>query len=169
MLRTRLIAAGIAMAGGALAGSAHAIVDPVCEKVPSKQERAVKLAARDARAMQRSPDPVAEYQRSKVTGNLADGWRAIKAVQAGVPGRNADARLADALWLDFWCADVRPAYEGNPLLTFKTLKDAAGHGIPTAMIRISHAYATGEFGQPVDKGRAAAWKDRYFATLRGKR
>jgi hypothetical protein len=140
--------------------------DPVCEKVPSKKERAAKLAARDSRAMQRSADPVREYQRSKLTGNLADGWRAIKAIQKGTQSKRPDPRLADALWLDFWCLEVRPAHEDNPIAAFKTLKDGAGHDIPTAMIRLSHAYARGEFRQPVDKRRSAIWKDKYFATLR---
>lgn len=170
VVRTTMIAAALVVASGsALADSSGPVVDPVCERVPSKKERAAKLAARDPRALHRTADPVAEYRRSKLTGNLADGWRAIKALQSGVQGRSADPRLADALWLDFWCSEVRPAYEDNPILAFKVLKDGAGHGIPTAMIRLSHAYARGEFRQPVDRRRAAAWKDRYFATLGLKR
>src|SRR5688572_31087015 len=162
-----MIAAALAAAcGGALADSTRR--DAVCERVPSKKEWDAKHTARDPRAMQRTANPVAEYQRSKLTGNLADGWRAIKAVQNGAEGRSADPRLADALWLDFWCSEVLPAYEDRQLLTFKTLKDAAGHGIPTAMMRMSHAYAKGEFGQPADQKRSAAWKDRYFAAVRAK-
>jgi hypothetical protein len=159
-----VIAVALGMASGSALGQGSK-GDPICERVPTKNERAARLAAHDPRAMQRTADPVTEYRRSKLTGNVADGWRAIKAVQTGVPGKNADPRLADALWLDFWCSEVRPAYEGNPLLTFKTLKDAAGHGIPTAMLRISHAYAYGEFGQPVDKGRSKVYRDKYFAAL----
>ena len=166
-MQTTLIRIVIVMEwGGVMADAAARVVDPVCERVPSKQERAAKLVARDPREMPRLADPVAEYRRSKITGNLADGWRAIKSIQGGQAG--SDPRLADALWLDFWCTEARPAWEDNPLKTFKSLKDAAGHGIPTAMIRLSHAYAKGEFGQPVEPRRAAAWKERYFATMRTK-
>jgi hypothetical protein len=128
----------------------------------------VRLAARDPRAMQRSADPVAEYQRSKLTGNMADGWRAIKAIQAGANGRHADPKLADALWLDFWCSEVLPAALKDSS-TYKAVKDAAGHGIPTAMIRLSYIYGRGEFGQRMDKRRSAAWRDKYFATMGVKR
>jgi hypothetical protein len=170
-MRMTVLAAALAMASsGALADSAsHRLkADPVCEKVTSSSERNARLAARDARAQQPTANPVAEYQRSKVTGQLRDGWRAIKAVYRG-EGMRADPKLADALWLDFWCSELLPAYEDDPIQKYKAIKDAAGHGIPTAMIRLSYVYAKGEFGRPVDQRRAATLKEQYFATVLTKR
>src|SRR5688500_4398376 len=116
-----LTAAALAVAcSGALAdpASQRLKADPVCEKVTSSSERNARLAAHDSRALQRTTNPVAEYQRSKLTGHLRDGWRAIKAVYRG-EGTRADPKLADALWLDFWCSELLPAYVDQPLLKYK--------------------------------------------------
>lgn len=174
-MRATIIAAVLAVAsGGAVADFTGRVVtvgdaanwadkaprrDPQCQRVPTKNERDATIRARDQGAIQREAhptDPILQYQRAKETGRIRDGWRAILMVQRGGQGRSADLKLADALWRDYWCSEVLPAYEDRSLMAFKTLKNAAGHGLPSAVIRLSEAYDKGEFGQPIDHRRAAA-------------
>ena len=134
--------------------------DPQCQVIPTKEERAARLQGKDPRVMEREgypSDPNVQYQKAKEIGSMRDAWGAIIMVQ------QRDRRRADELWRDYWCTDVLPVFEDRPHIAFETLKAAAGGGLPSAMTRLSEAYAKGEFGQPVDQRLSAEWKSKHDA------
>ncbi len=144
--------------------------DPQCDSVPTQKERTARLQGRDPRAMEREgypSDPNVVYQRAKEIGNMRDAWGAIIMVQEGVRTRR-DLNRADELWKDYWCSQVLPAFEDRPQIAFETLKAAAGRGLPSAIIRLSEVYATGEFGQSVQQRLSVEWKNKYDATRAAK-
>lgn len=156
---------GLMVSGACVADEARSGRDSQCPTVMTKAARAALLQGRDPRAMEREgypSDPNVQYQKAKEIGNMRDAWGAIIMVQEGV-GTKRDLRRADALWTDYWCSQVLPAFEDKRTAAFETLKAAAGRGLPTAMLRLSEVYAKGEFGQPTDQRLSAEWKTKYEA------
>ena len=111
-------------------------------------------------------DPYVVYQKAKQIGNMRDAWGAIIMAHEGV-GAKRDLGKADGLWKDYWCSQVLPAFEAKREYAFSSLKAAAGRGLPSAMIRLSEAYAKGDFGQAADSRLSEEWKAKYDA-LRAK-
>ena len=163
MKKIALIVA-ITVTCGSTLGQEGSRIDSLCGKVASKKEYEASVRGKDPRAMEREgypSDPNVQYRRAKEIGSLRSAWGAIIMVKSGVEEHKPDPRRADELWKDYWCSMELPANEDKPAFIFVHLKAAAERGLPTAMLRLSEAYAKGQFEQLANEDLSREWKAKY--------